>query len=174
MRHLIRAVTFVAALVAVAGLTMTTVLAGGWAEVTIVGGAEEPPVAGEEREIRLLMLQHGVRPVNHGTVELQASLPGSGERVTVTATSAGGGEWVATIAFPVEGDWQLRATHNDLATSPATAIAVAPGGTAAWFPPVASVAGVALLAVALLAAARLLGGRRPAERAPAGGTVRVG
>jgi YtkA-like protein len=174
MRHLIRIAAALAALVALAGLTTATALAGNFAEVAIIAGAGDPPVAGEEREFRFVLLQHGVSPIDSGNVEVQAWLSGGGERVTVTATSIGDGEWVATVAFPSEGDWQLRVMHSQFETSPATAIAVAPGGRAAWLPPVASVAGLGLAAVLLLAAARLMGDRRPAERAPVTGTMRAG
>jgi hypothetical protein len=173
MRHLIRVAAGLAALVALGGLSTATALAGNFAEVTMTDVAGDPPVAGEEREFRFVLLQHGVSPIDHGTVELQAWLPGSDERITVTATGLGDGEWVATVAFPSQGDWQLRVMHSQFETSPATAIAVGPGAGMAWLPPVASMAGLVLAAVALLGVARLIGGRRPAASAPVGGTARA-
>lgn len=176
MRHFIRVAATLAALVALAGLTTTTVLAGNFAEVAITtGSAGDPPVAGEDREYRFVLLQHGVTPINDGTVEVQAWLPSSGDRITVTATSLGDGEWAATLAFPIEGDWQLRVMHSQFETSPATVVAVSPGGAMAWMPQVASMAGLGLAAAALLLIARRLGGRRSASAAsPIGGAARAG
>lgn len=173
MHRLIRIAAALAALVALSGLTAASALAGNFAEVTMSGGAADPPVAGEDREIRFVLLQHGVSPIDFGTVELQAWLPGSGERLTVTAAGLGDGEWAATIAFPSEGDWQLRVIHSQFETSPATVLAVRPGSDTAWLPPVASMAGLFLAAVALLGVARLSSSRRGTPAA-AGSTVRAG
>ncbi len=87
-------------LAALGALTAATVAAGNYAETSIIDGADTPPTAGEERELRLLLLQHGVTPVDHGSVELTAWLPGTDERLSVVATSVGNGEWVAERHLP--------------------------------------------------------------------------
>ena len=105
MRRLIRTTLALAMVGALWTLTAATVAAGNYAETSIVDGADTPPTAGEQRELRVLLLQHGVTPVDHGTVELTAWLPGTDERISVMAASVGGGEWVANVTFPVAGDW---------------------------------------------------------------------
>ena len=77
MRRLIRTTLSLAVLAALAAVTAGAVAAGNYAETSIVDGADTPPTAGEERELRLLLLQHGITPVDHGSVELTAWLPGT-------------------------------------------------------------------------------------------------
>ena len=123
MRRLIRTTLALAMLASrSARLTAATVAAGNYAESSIIDGADTPPTAGEERELRLLLLQHGVTPVDHGSVELTAWLPGTDERLAVVATSVGDGEWVADVTFPTAGDWQMRVIHSVFETPPASAI----------------------------------------------------
>ena len=76
MRRLIRTTLSLAVLAALAAVMAGAVAAGNYAETSIVDGANTPPTAGEERELRLLLLQHGITPVDHGRVELTAWLPG--------------------------------------------------------------------------------------------------
>lgn len=125
MRTLIRTAGALAGLLVILALGATTVLAGGYATATIVDDGTGPPTAGESGEVRVSLLQHGVTPVNDGEVHITATLPGTDERLSVPATSLGGGEWTATITFPADGDWQLRVTHSDLETPAASAFAVA-------------------------------------------------
>jgi hypothetical protein len=154
-------------------MTAASAAAGNYAETSIVDGAGTPPTAGEERELRLLLLQHGVTPVDHGAVQLTATLPGSGERITVPATSIGDGEWIATVTFPTAGDWQLRIVHSVFETPPAAAFAVAEPSAAVWLPAAGSVAAMLIVAVVLiLGAMRLNAGRATAE--PAAEPVRAG
>lgn len=150
-------------LVALVAMTAATVAAGNYAETSIIDGAATPPTAGEERELRLMLLQHGITPVDHGSVDLTAWLPGTDERISVTATSLGGGEWVATVTFPAAGDWQLRVLHSEFATPPASAFVVDSSPAAAWLPTAGSIAAMLLLAVALIVIARRLGGRSVAS-----------
>ena len=163
MRTLIKGSLSLALLGGLLALTTATALAGGYAEALISGG-DEPPTAGEEREVRVTLLQHGVTPVDWGQVMITATLPGTGERVSVPATSLGDGEWAATLSFPSAGDWQLRVVHDQLETPQATSFSVAAAPGAAWLPGAASLAGMLLAAVVLIGAARLLAGRgRPAS-----------
>jgi hypothetical protein len=171
MRRLIRTTLWLAMLAALGALTAGTVAAGNYAETSIVDGADTPPTAGEERELRLLLLQHGVTPVDHGSVELTAWLPGTDEHLSVVATNIGNGEWVANVTFPTAGDWQMRVTHSVFETPPASAIAVAPSPTAAWLPAAGSIAGMLLAAVALIVVARRIGGGRVASE-PIGEALR--
>jgi hypothetical protein len=157
MRRLIRIALSLVAVAAFATLTAATIAAGNYAETSIVDGADTPPTAGEERELRLLLLQHGVTPVDFGSVQLTAFLPGSGESVTVTAAGVGGGEWVATVTFPAAGDWQLRVLHSEFETPPASAFTVGAPSAAAWLPATGAIAATLLVAVGLILVAMRLG-----------------
>lgn len=171
MRRLIRTTMALALLAALAAMTAATVAAGNYAETSIVDGAATPPTAGEDRELRLRLLQHGVTPVNHGSVDLTAWLPGSDARITVPATSVGNGEWVVTVTFPAAGDWQMRILHSEFETPPPTAFAVGPSSAIAWVPAAGSIAAMLLVAVALIVVARLVGG---GAASPAREPVRAG
>jgi hypothetical protein len=173
MRRLIRTTLALAMLGALCAVTAATVAAGNYAETSIVDGADTPPTAGEQRELRLLLLQHGVTPVNHGTVELMAWLPGTNERISVLATSVGGGEWVANVTFPSAGEWQMRILHSAFETPQAVAFAVAPSSMTAWLPATGSIAAMLLLAIALIVVARRIGGGRAASE-PVGEALRTG
>jgi hypothetical protein len=173
MRRLIRITVTLALLAVLSALTAATVSAGNYAETSIVDGADTPPIAGEQRELRLLLLQHGVTPVDHGTVELTAWLPGTDERISVMATSIGDGEWVANVTFPTAGDWQMRILHSAFDTPEASAFAVAPSSMAAWLPVTGSVAGLLLIAVALIVVARRIRGGH-VESEPVGEALRTG
>jgi YtkA-like len=173
MRRLIRSSFALALLGAFAAMTVSTVAAGNYAETSIVGGGDPPPTAGEERELRLLLLQHGVTPVDHGTVEFTAWLPGSDERISVMATSAGAGEWIATVTFPAAGDWQMRVLHSVFETPPPTTFAVGASPMPAWLPATGSIVAMLLVAIALILGARRLDGGRAAPE-PAGEGLRAG
>jgi hypothetical protein len=171
MRRLIRTTLSLAVLAALVAVLAGAVAAGNYAETSIVDGADTPPTAGEERELRVLLLQHGITPVDHGSVELTAWLPGTDERISVMATSTGAGEWVATVTFPTAGDWQLRITHSEFETPPALAFAVGSSLAAAWLLATGSIAAMLLVALALIVVARRMDGR--AGREPAGEPVRA-
>lgn len=171
-RHLITTIT---ALVALMALTTATALAGNYAEVAMIDADGAPLVAGEEREIRFDLLQHGVTPVDYGTVQLTLSLAGRAEPIVVDAVSLGGGEWSASVTFPVEGDWQMRITHSALETPPARSIAVGPSAASAWIPGTATVAAFAAAALLLIVGTRLLDrSRRGPGAEPATTLVRAG
>ena len=173
MRQVFRLALSLATMATMAALTAGVVVAGNYAETSIVDGADTPPTAGEERELRLLLLQHGVTPVDHGSVELTAWLPGTDESITVPATSLGDGEWLATVTFPTAGDWQVRIVHSVFETPAAVAVAVEPVPTVAWLPAGGAIAAMLLLAVALIVTVRRLSGGRTAAE-PAGEVARAG
>ena len=164
-------------LVAVSTVTAGLALAGNFAEVAFVDGSADPPVAGEARDIQFSLLQHGVTPVTFGDVALIATLPGTDESIAVPATSLGGGEWSATVTFPIEGDWQVRVTHNVFETSPASLLAVsaaADAASAAAAQPWTFVllAAVVLLGLGAMTAIAVVRARR--EGAPAAPAARLG
>jgi hypothetical protein len=168
MRLLLRATSILGLLAAVAALAAAPVLAGNFADVTIVEGGEAPPVAGEERELRFLLLQHGVTPVDHGTVDVVATLPGTDEEIVLPATYAGDGVWTATITFPESGAWEIGVTHSVFETSAAMPLTVAsaPGSTvpASWpIPALLLAAAAALLAIGAWVSQR---GRRAVAPSP--------
>jgi len=143
-----------------AGLLATAVgavAAGNYAEVGYTDGMEAPPTAGEEREIRFTLLQHGVTPVDHGQVTISATIPGSAP-VTAEATSLGGGTWAVTMTFPTAGDWQLRVLHSEFETPPAMAVSVAEAAVA-WPASLLPITAIGLAAVALVAAAAIMARR---------------
>lgn len=161
---------------AVAGLSMllaTTAVAGGWAEVTLIGGGDDPPSAGEPHEIRISVLQHGVTPVDSGTVLFTASAADGSEEVSVEATSAGGGEWIATVTFPVEGDWEYRVTHSAFETPEARHLAVTPAAALTWLPGALALTAVLGVVVAL-AMTQWIGDRRPSAGELSPNVVRTG
>jgi hypothetical protein len=159
MRIVIRAAAAAALLGAMTVMAAVPALAGNYADATILEGGAAPPVAGEERELRIQLLQHGVTPVDHGTVDVVARLDGAGEPLTVAATHAGDGVWVATITFPTAGAWEVGVMHSAFETSPATTLRVA---EAPAVPPAStwSVAGVLLAAAAVLLAVGAIGSAR--------------
>lgn len=142
------------------------VAAGGFAEVGIETGSDAPPVAGQEREIRISLLQHGVTPVNDGRVELTATHPESGEAINVEAISRGSGEWVASVTFPVGGEWRVRVLHQDFETSAPIPLSVDAADQLAWLPVGLAIAGF-VAAAAVVAAGMLLMPRRHAGSATA-------
>lgn len=172
----IRRLGVAAGLAALMALVSGTALAGGWAEVTMVDGSEDPPVAGEEREVRFQLLQHGITAVDYGQVELRAVHPDTGEAITVPATNHGGGMWSAIVTFTVGGDWRLGVAHSDLLTSEPTVLAVGQVGGLGWLPGVVSISVFVLMAIAVLGSALLIGHRRrpTAAEKPSGAPVRAG
>lgn len=175
MRHLIRLSAGMAAFGALMALMTTMAVAGNFAEVTMIEGSDVPPVAGENREFRFSLLQHGVTPVDHGRVALTGTLPATNERISVEATSAGGGEWIATVAFPVEGDWQLRITHSIFETPEPSTLTVGPAAGFAWLQGVSWLSGLALAVAAILGTLLLIGrARRPSAAEAKTTAVRAG
>lgn len=147
MRPMLRLITALVATAALLAALASTALAGNYAEVLYTDPDDAEVVAGAEREIRFMLLQHGITAIEDGAVHLTATLPGS-DPIEVEATSHGGGIWSAVVTFPTAGDWQLRVTHATFETPPATTLAVTEvpfDATGALL-----VAGVALIAGALI------------------------
>jgi len=118
-------------LAALASLALASVaLAGGWAQVTVSGGAVDP-AAGEEASIDLSVLQHGVTPVSWPTLTVVATEHTSGAVVRAEAEARGTeGSYVATIVFPSPGEWTLTFASAELDITGSDSISVAPPITA--------------------------------------------
>ena len=174
MRQLRRLSTAAAAATALTALMTSVALAGGWAEVVMEDGSEGPPSAGEEREIRFSLLQHGVTAVDFGEVQLTATNSETGEVISFPATNHGGGSWSAIVTFPEGGDWQIGVAHNDLEASPPTTFSVGRIDGLAWLPGVLSVGLFALAAIVVLGSMVLIGRRRSPPAPASSSTVRAG
>ena len=173
--RLLRRLATVGTAVAVLTALMTTVaLAGGWAEVVMEDGSAGPPIAGEEREIRFTLLQHGVTAVDFGEVQLKATNAETGEVISVPATNHGGGSWSAIVTFPVDGEWQIGIAHNDLETSPPTTVAVTRLDGIGGLPGLLSVGLFAVAVMVVLGSMVLIGRRRPSPATASPRTVRAG
>ena len=166
MRRLTRIGAGIAGMAVLLTLVTGTALGGGWAEATIVTDSEDPPVAGDEREIRFSLLQHGVTAVDDGDVSLTATHPESGQRIVVGATSLGGGRWSAPVAFPTGGTWEIAITHDSLLTSGPIDLAVVSGAGAAWLPPALAIAAFGAMALVVVSAALFVRGRPGVKAQP--------
>ena len=82
MRALTRSAVALLAAMALTTLAAGAVLAGGWASATLTPTSGEPPVAGEERELTVTLLQHAQTPVDFGEVQLTATHTGTGATTT--------------------------------------------------------------------------------------------
>jgi hypothetical protein len=116
MHRIARSIVALVASLVLLSLLAGVALAGGWAQVVVINGAGDPPIAGEPLEYRFKLLQHGVTPVDFGRVQLTATPAGGGDEIVVQATSAGDGGWVARLTLPSDGEWQMRVVHPDLET----------------------------------------------------------
>jgi hypothetical protein len=164
-----------AGLATLMALATGTVLAGGWAEVTMLDGSGDPPIAGEEREIRFQLLQHGVTAVDFGDVDLTAVDPATGQAITVAATNHGGGNWSAVVTFPVDWNWQISVAHSGLLTSEPTTMVVGRVDGIAGLGGAISIGVFALMAIVVVGSALLIGrGRRPSVAEPTAAVVRAG
>ena len=170
MRQLMRAGAALAALGTLLVLVTGTALAGNFGEVTLIDGADGPPTAGDEREIRFTLLQHGVAPIDDGRVDLTLTHPGTGQVITVEAEPLGNGVWAAPVTFPVAGDWQIGVTHQWFETSPPVTLAVGPTDGIAWLPAALAIGALAAAAVVITGGMLRFRGR-PAR---AGQPVRAG
>jgi hypothetical protein len=173
MRHFGRIGAAVAGLAALLLLITGTALAGNFGEVTILDDGAGPPTAGEEREIRFALLQHGVAPIVDGRVDVTLTNPATGDELIVQAIHEGDGIWAASVVFPDAGDWQVGVTHEWFATSPPTTLAVTTGAAATWLPAALAIGGFAAAMLVILGAVVVIG-RRPATTvATAGGAARA-
>ena len=163
-----------AAQAALVTLVTGTALAGGWAEVTMVDGSEDPPIAGEVREIRFSLLQHGVTAVDFGEAQLTAVHPDTGESIRVAATNHGGGMWSASVTFPQDGNWRIAIAHDELETTePVTVMAVGQLDGVAWLPGALAFSAFGLMVVAVLGSMLLISRRRQTAAEPTATPVRA-
>lgn len=169
MRHLGRIGAGLAGIATLLALAAGTALAGNFGEVTFIDGAEGPPTAGEEREIRFVLLQHGVTPIEDGRVHLTLTHAGTGEGLTVEATHLGDGIWAALVTFPSEGDWQVAIGHQWFETSAPSTMSVGPGSGISWLPGTLAVGALVAASALVIGGMRILGNRP----APAGQAVRA-
>jgi hypothetical protein len=123
-------------LLALASATMVavTAYAGGWATVT-VKRMPEYLVAGKPAELRLLVRQHGVSPLDGLTVAVRATAPGGIEARAIAKSVAGAtGEYTALLTVPTAGDWTIRIDTDWPATPALLPVKAIPDGSS---PPVA-------------------------------------
>ena len=155
------------------------VFAGGWAQAQLDTGTP-PGEEGGTTEIGFTLLQHGVTPVDWGSVTVTAVNAATGETVTASARSDGGDHWTASLAFPSTGEWSITILHDQLEVSPKnlplTASVAAPGtGTAATAATETST-GLVVALIGFVVLVVVAGGgllffttrRRDTESAPAG------
>ena len=117
-------------LLALASATMVavTAYAGGWATVT-VKHMPEYLVVGKPAELRLLVRQHGVSPLDGLTVAVRATAPGGIEARAIAKSVAGaGGEYTALLTVPSAGDWTIRIETDWPATPPLLPLTAIPHG----------------------------------------------
>jgi mono/diheme cytochrome c family protein len=108
------------ALLAVASATMVavTAYAGGWATVT-VKNMPEYLIVGTPAELRFLVRQHGVSPLDGLPVAVRAAGPGGVEAKAIAKSVEGTrGEYTALLTVPSAGDWTIRVETDWPATSP--------------------------------------------------------
>lgn len=172
MRYLARIGAALTTFAALMTFATATALAGNFGEVTIIDGDAGPPTAGETREIRFVLLQHGVAPIEDGRVDVTLTNPATGEAMTVQAVHEGDGIYVATVTFPVAGEWGIAVSHEWFETSPPTTLAVTPAEASVWLP-----AALAILAFAgaagIVVAGMVLFGLRPRAIGAHGRPVRA-
>jgi hypothetical protein len=102
-------------------------LAGGWAEVTVTDTPTDPSAGGGGTPIELRVLQHGVTPVSWPSLTVIATDAASHTVVHTKASAKGPeGTYVATIDFPIAGDWTLTYESAELDMVGSSAISVAP------------------------------------------------
>jgi hypothetical protein len=112
------------------GLALVPILAihpGGWATITV----EDLPeyfVAGQKRDLRFTIRQHGRTPLNDLTPRVRATL--GGRQATAVATRGrAAGQYVAALTLPEPGEWTVN-IHSGFGKSEITLLpilAVAPG-----------------------------------------------
>lgn len=126
-------IAFTLALLLCAAISIP-VFAGGWAVITL----DELPsdvVAGQPLTIGFTVLQHGKTPMT-GLEPTVTSRLASGEKIVVYAEPEGKpGHYIATLTFPMEGDWEwsIQAFTMD---QPMPALSVAAPSTATVSQPV--------------------------------------
>ncbi len=126
---------------AIASATMVavTAYAGGWATVTVTS-MPEYLIVGQPAELRLLVRQHGVSPLDGLTVAVRATAPGRIEARAIARSVAGAkGEYTALLTVPSAGDWTIRIDTDWPTTPPLLAVTAIRDGS----PPPAALSHVA-------------------------------
>ena len=129
-----------------------SVLAGGWATVTISDPPAEP-TAGSTTTLDLTVLQHGVTPVSWLAITVVATNAKTGATVAGQATASGAtGHYTVSLTFPTEGSWTISYASKDLVMEGSQDLAVAapvvvPASTSAAASPVVDGAMLAVLLV---------------------------
>jgi hypothetical protein len=104
--------------VASASLVAVTAYAGGWVTVTVKDMPEYFTV-GKPAELRFLVRQHGISPLDGLTVAVRATAPGGIEAKAIAKSVAGAkGEYAVLLTVPSAGDWTIRIDTGWPATSP--------------------------------------------------------
>jgi len=117
--------------VAAATLAAVTAYAGGWATVT-VKTMPEYLIAGKPAELRLLVRQHGVSPIDGLTVAVRATAPGGIEANAFAKSVAGAkGEYRALLTVPSAGEWTIRIETDWPATPPLLPVTATRDGSSA-------------------------------------------
>ena len=111
-------------------MVAVTAYAGGWATVT-VKRMPEYLVVGKPAELRLLVRQHGVSPLDGLAVHVRAIAPGGFEARAIARSVAGAtGEYTALLTVPSAGDWTIRIDTDWPATPALLPVkAIADGGS---------------------------------------------
>ena len=74
---------------AASALAVAPAIAGGWATVTVDQGSISGWQPGEPQQVEVTLMQHGVTPVNDGSVRFTLTNEASGETTTVSARRTG-------------------------------------------------------------------------------------
>jgi hypothetical protein len=120
-------------------LAVSTVTAGGWAEIKAdAATTTEPPIAGKPVSFGFMVLQHGVTPAGWvtPTVVFRDTLTGQTVEADVAAEGVDG-HFVATVTLPTGGIWTWSVELAELVvdTPPWTVSVRMPDGAAAPIDP---------------------------------------
>lgn len=123
----IRLFRALAAALLVAGFTVTSAGAGGWATITADKANPPQPHAGVPFTFGFTVLQHGVTPAGWVHPTFVGTNVTTGARIEATATSQGAdGHFVATVTMPSAGNWTWQVDMTDLIVeTPPAALVVA-------------------------------------------------
>lgn len=126
-----RAITTTLAAGALAVVTASTALAGGWA-VTTVDAMPEEFDAGATHTIEYTVRAHGQTPTDAGASHLTFSQKGS-KTLRFDATYLGEGRYRVEVTLPSEGSWQWEVSHAYGPQSLGSIEVAAPGAAASGF-----------------------------------------
>jgi hypothetical protein len=120
-----------AAALLIAGFTVTSASAGGWATITADRTNPPQPHAGVPFTFGFTVLQHGVTPAGWVHPTFVGTNVTTGARVEATATSQGAdGHFVATVTIPSAGNWtwQVELAELMVETPPAALVVATASG----------------------------------------------